>query len=154
MYVLSGCEIWAELRDLQLLKGSLVIIGILTVACSFLTISRKDVRPSVVPYEGAPVTVTIRKGVLVIANNGIDDIYFQIFPTEILPVIEWAPCIAPETCPAEQQVSPGGEKRIALKTIVRNDTESITLFWWRYLEKKPGASVPPLEMEEIQVILP
>jgi hypothetical protein len=91
---------------------------------------------------------------MVIANNGSDDIYFLIFPTEILPVIEWAPCIAPETCPAEQLIRPGEEKQIAVKTIVRNDTESMTLFWWRYLEKKPGASVPPLKMEEIEVLLP
>lgn len=137
-----------------MLKGLLVIFGVLTVACSSLTISRKDVEPSIVPYEGAPVTVTIRSGTLIIANNGLDDIYIRVFPTDILPVIEWAPCIAPETCPAEQHIRPGEEKQIALKTIVRNDTESITLFWWRYLEKKPGASVPPLEMEEIEVMLP
>lgn len=62
--------------------------------------------------------------------------------------------MAPEVCPAEQQVNPGEEKQIALKTIVDDDTQSITLFWWRYLEKRPGASVPPMEMEELEVMMP
>lgn len=136
------------------MKGLLALFGILTVACSASTSSMKNVTPTVVPYEGAPVTVTIQWNVLVIANNSPESIYYRIFPSEILPVIEWAPCIAPETCPADQQISSGEERRIALKTIIRNDTESITLFWWRYLEKMPGASVPPLEMEELEVMIP
>jgi hypothetical protein len=139
---------------LKLLKGLLVVFGSLILACSALTISGGNATPAIVPYAGAPVTVSIRSGRLVIANNSPESIYFRVFPTDILPVIEWAPCIAPETCPAEQHIGPGEGKQIGLKTIVRNDTESITLFWWRYLEKKPGASVPPMEMEELELRIP
>ena len=137
-----------------LLKGLLVAFTLLIEGCSVIPTSKDNVTPFIIPFEGAPVTVTIHNDRLVIANNRPDIIYYRIFPTEILPVIEWSPCMAPEVCPAEQQVNPGEEKQIALKTIVGDDTQSITLFWWRYLEKRPGASVPPMEMEEIEAMMP
>ena len=137
-----------------LLKGLLVVITLLMAGCSVVPLSKDNGTPIVIPFEGAPVTVTIQNDRLVIANNRPDIIYYRIFPTEILPVIEWSPCMAPEVCQAEQQVNPGEEKQIALKTIVGDDTQSITLFWWRFLERQPGASVPPMKMEELEVMMP
>ena len=135
-------------------NGLLAILGLFLVGCSLIAGSDEVATPLVIPFEGAPVTAVVEGGMLVITNNTENAIYQRIFPTDILPVIEWAPCIAPETCPAEQRIDSEGEKQIALKEIVREQTESITVFWWTYLEKVPGASIPPMEMTEISVPLP
>ena len=106
------------------------------------------------PFKGAPVKVTLDGRTLIVANHTSDTLYYVAYPSEILPVIEWAPCLAPEVCPAEQRIESGAEKRIDLRSIVAEDTEEITVFWWRFLEKEPGASIPPMEMEEIKVVVP
>ena len=137
-----------------LLNGSVAILALLLVGCSLIASSAEKATPVVIPFEGAPVTAAIDGKMLVIANNSKNAIYHRIFPTDSLPAIEWAPCIAPETCPAEQRIDSGDVQRITLREIVREQTESITVFWWTYLEKAPGASVPPMEMAEISVPLP
>jgi hypothetical protein len=117
--------------------------------------SLRDKATSVVnPFVGAPVTAAIDGKTLIIANNTDETVYHLVLPTDILPVIEWAPCLAPEACPAEQRIEPGDEKRIAINSVVREETESITVFWWGYLKKLPGTSIPPMEMDEIVVPLP
>ena len=100
------------------------------------------------------MTVTLDGQTLIIANHTLDTIYHLAFPSEILPAIEWAPCLAPEVCPAEQQIGSGAEKRIELRSIAAEGTEEITVFWWRFLKKLPGASIPPMELEEIIIELP
>ena len=137
-----------------LVKLSAAAIGLLLVSCSLASGSQEETAPVLSPFRDAPVTATIDGKVLVITNNTEKSIHYQIFPTEILPVIEWAPCIAPDNCPAEQKIDSGDEKRIAVKSIAGEETEYITVFWWTYLKKVPGASVPPLEMDEFVVPLP
>jgi hypothetical protein len=105
------------------------------------------------PFKGAPVTVTLDGQILTVANHTSDTVYLLAFPSEILQVIEWAPCLAPEVCPAEQWLNPGAEKQIELRSIAAEGTKEITVFWWRFLEKEPGASVPPMDMDEIKVSL-
>ena len=125
--------------------------GVMMVGCSLVG----GKTPVVIrPYEGAPVTAAVDGRTLIVANNMTKRIYLRVFPTDILAVIEWAPCIAPETCPDNQAIDPGGEKNIKVGDIARDETESITVYWWRYLEKAPGASVPPMEMDEIVVFIP
>ncbi len=143
-----------ELKNRLFPNGLIAILVLLLVGCSLVACSTEKVEPVVVPFEGAPVTATVDGKTLIIANNSENVIYLRVFPTDILPVIEWAPCIAPETCPVEQRLDSGSEKRIKLREIVREQTVSITVFWWTYLEKLPGASVPPMEMDEIEVRLP
>jgi len=143
-----------DVRVRHLLIGLVAILGLLIAGCSLITGSDERAAPVSFPFAGAPVTAAVDGKVLVITNNTENAIYHRIFPTDILPAIEWAPCIAPETCPAEQRIDSGGENRINLREIVREQTESITVFWWIYLEKAPGATVPPLEMDEISVPLP
>jgi hypothetical protein len=133
---------------------SLVTIGLLIVGCSFGTALGGKATVVVSPFEGAPVTAGVDGRTLIVTNNMQNRIYHRVFPTDILPAIEWAPCIAPETCPADQEIDPGDEKRVKVSDIIREETESITVYWWRYLEKAPGASVPPLELDEIVVLLP
>jgi len=108
----------------------------------------------VFPAEGAAVTATVDRGKLTLTNNSLNTIYFRIFPTEILPVIEWAPCIAPEVCPAEETIEPGSKTQIPLRNIIEDNTESITVFWWRFLDKQPGATIPPMALEEFVIELP
>ncbi|GMQ78662.1 MAG: hypothetical protein BMS9Abin02_1189 [Anaerolineae bacterium] len=133
---------------------SLVVIGLLIVGCSFDIGLGRKATVVVSPFEGAPVTASVDGKTLVVTNNVSKRIYHRVFPTDILPAIEWAPCIAPETCPADQGIDPGDEKRIKVSDIKREETESITVYWWHYLEKAPGASVPPMEFDEIVVFLP
>lgn len=140
-------------RARSLLTGTAAIIGLLLIGCALTACSDDEATAVVIPFEGAPVTAAIEGKILVITNDSEDVIYHRIFPTDILPVIEWAPCIAPETCPTELRIDPGEEKQTALGSIVREGTESITVFWWTYLEKAPGASVPPMEMHEMSVPL-
>lgn len=128
--------------------------GLLLLALAIVAGCQGRSATIIAPYAGAPVTVSVDGRQLVISNNTANTIYFRSFPTEILPAIEWAPCIAPEVCPVEQRIGSGEAKEIALKTIVRDGTESITVYWWRYLEKRPRASVPPMEMAEIKMALP
>ncbi len=59
------------------------------------------------PFKGAPVTVTLNGRTLIVANHTSDNLYYVAYPSEILPVIEWAPCLAPELCPAEQRIESG-----------------------------------------------
>ena len=143
-----------DVRIRFLLNGLAVAFGLLLAGCSLIAGSHEKATTVVIPFEGASVTAAVDGKMLVITNNSEKPIYHFIFPTDFLPVIEWAPCITPESCPAEHRIDSGDEKRIALRTIVREQTESITVFWWTYLEKLPGATVPPLEMVEIIVPLP
>lgn len=131
-----------------------VLIGILLAGCSSIGSTRQSGEATVFPAEGAAVTATVNLGKLTLTNNSPDTIYFRIFPTEILPVIEWAPCIAPEVCPAEATLDPGSKTQIPLRTIVEDRAESITVFWWRFLDKRPGASIPPMALEEFVIELP
>jgi hypothetical protein len=137
-----------------LVNGIAVVFGVLLVGCTLVSGFRDKATPVVNPFVGAPVTAAVDGKMLVITNNSEEAIYHLVFPTDILPAIEWAPCIAPETCPADQKIDPGGEKRIDHEVIVRKQTQSITVFWWIYLEKAPGASVAPIEMDEIRVPVP
>ena len=129
----------------------LAATGVLIAGCSFVGAEGTVV---IKPHEGAPVTVSVDGKSLIVTNNMSKRIYLLVFPTDVLPAIEWAPCIAPETCPADQTIEPGEEKRYRVKDIVRKETEAITVFWWHYLEKLPGASLPPMELDEIVVLLP
>lgn len=136
------------------LDEMIAILGLLLISGAMVACANEKAAPVVLPFEGAPVTAVVDGKMLFIANNSEHTIYLQIFPTDILPVIEWAPCIAPETCPDEQRIDPRSEKRINLRDIVRDQTVSITVFWWIYLEKAPGATVAQIKMDEIVVPLP
>jgi len=131
-----------------------VVLGLLLLSGALLSCARRTSPPVIYPATGAPLTAAIDGKTLLITNNSDQTIYHRIFPTDILPVIEWAPCLAPEVCPAEQTIHPGEQQRIALKSITRDATESITVFWWIYLDKLPGASIPPMEMKEFELPLP
>ena len=143
-----------DVRNQWLAMGLAVCCGLLLIGCSLTTSLREKATPVVYPFVGAPVTAAIDGKTLIVANDSDETIYHVVFPTDILPVIEWAPCLAPEACPTEQRIDPGDEVRVAVSSIVREETESITVFWWLYLEKLPGASIPPMEMDEIVVHLP
>jgi hypothetical protein len=142
----------AEAR--YVLSGLLAAFGLLLTSCSSIEGSPGETTPLVSPDKGAHVTASFDGEMLVINNNTPHTIYHLVLPTEVLPAIEWAPCIAPEVCPVEQRIDSGDEKRIALRTIVRERSESITVFWWHFLEKRPGATIPPMELNEFEVDLP
>lgn len=127
----------------------LIIVGLAVAGCS-----RSSSPPKTYPTSDSLVTAAIDGGSFTLSNNSDKTIYHRVFPTEILPVIEWAPCLAPETCPKEEKIDPGDSKRISLRSVVGDATESITIFWWIYLDKVPGASIPPMEMNEFVLPLP
>ena len=131
-----------------------VLLAIATVLIGGCSIVGEKEPVIISPYESAPVTASVDGKSLIVTNNKSKPVYIRVFPTDILPAIEWAPCIAPETCPVDQTIEPGTGKQYKVNDIIREETESITVFWWHYLEKRPGASVPPMELDEILVRLP
>lgn len=131
-----------------------MVVAFLLTGCVLASEPAATGTGKVLPFEGALVTVTLDGQTLIIANHTTETVYHLVLPSETLPFIEWAPCLAPEVCLAEQRIDAGAEKRIELPGIAAEGTDEITVFWWRFLEKEPGASIPPLELEEITVVLP
>lgn len=106
-------RIIVDVRLQFLLNELAAAFGLLLVGCPLIAGSHEKATPVVIPYEGAPLTAAVDGEMLVIVNNSENTLYHRIFPTDILPAIEWAPSIAPERCPAEQRIDFGHEKRIA-----------------------------------------
>jgi hypothetical protein len=131
-----------------------VVASLLLLCLAMLSCSQEKPLPQVYPAADSPLTAAVDGRALIVTNNSDQSVYYLVFPTDILPVIEWAPCLAPETCPAEQTLDPGQARQLTVRSIIRDGTESITVFWWIYLERVPGASIPPMEMKEFIVPLP
>jgi hypothetical protein len=87
--------------------------------------------PAIYPDANAPVVVTITSpDEFTISNHSAAPVYTQVFPTELLPLIDWAPCPSLDAC-AGQSIAPGASRTIAFADIAERDTESITVFWWQ-----------------------
>lgn len=107
--------------------------------------------PILYPKAGAPVTVALDSETLLVTNHSSRPIYYTIFPTEILPLIEWAPCWHPDQCPDETPIPPDGERQLPLSGIIEKKTESVTFFWWTIPDNQAEL---PFMVEEFQVLLP
>ena len=92
---------------------------------------------AIYPDSSAPVRVTVlSRDEFTISNHSALPIYYQVFPTELLPLIDWAPCESDETC-RQIQISPSQIMTFQFESIAERDTESISIFWWQR-ESDPG----------------
>ena len=110
--------------------------------------------PIIASQPGASVTVTLSGDELIVANNTAGPIYQRIFPSEILPFIEWAPCWRPEQCPEEKPIAAGEARTFSLKSIAERDTEAITLFWWSMPGPQEVGPQAGFDMKQIEIELP
>ena len=131
-----------EVRNSKSIALYLLLLLFL-VAC----IDNTPAEPIIAPEPGAPVTATLTGDEMVVANNTAEPIYQRIFPSEILPFIEWAPCWYPEQCPDEKPIAAGKSQTFSLKAIQERDTEAITIFWWPLPGPQTGIDINEIELE-------
>ena len=107
-----------------------------------------------VDHSGA-VAITVSSTELIISNNSPYPIYHEIFPNELLRLIEWGPCENPSECP-ELRTDPEDVKRYDLHSLVYEDERHFTVFWWHLSEPEAGLilSSKELGVEWIEVELP
>jgi hypothetical protein len=101
----------------------------------------------VFPHDGAPVTAHILRDDLVVANHRPNEIFHVIFPSEILPLIEWAPCWEPDRCDESLRIGPDGSKTYSIASLKEEETRELSLFWWEliYDETLSGYRWPEAE---------
>lgn len=102
--------------------------------------------------SGEPVSVIVSGDELIITNNTTSAIYYVVFPQEILPLIEWAPCQHPADC-AEIKIEAGQSVQLSLHIIADANTTIITVFWWHLIEKTDGSGYynPDLTSLDIEI---
>lgn len=128
----------------------LALVSVLVSSCTSSLWRTGPAAPILRPYANAPVTMEIAASALTISNNTEDVIYHVVFPVEILPRIEWAPCRAADRCSPELKIEPGAQKIYRLDSIVDEGTEEIVVYWWKLLKNADGGYEPP-EIEEVRV---
>ncbi|MCH7663736.1 MAG: hypothetical protein IH859_07695 [Chloroflexi bacterium] len=98
--------------------------------------------PTVIyPNSSAVVQVTVlSREKFALSNHSALPIYYQVFPTELLPLIDWAPCETDESC-REIQILPSQSLTFRFDDTAQRDTESISVFWWQR-ESDPGQHNP------------
>ena len=98
--------------------------------------------PTIVyPDSSAVVQVTvISKDEFTLSNHSALPVYHQVFPTELLPLIDWAPCETDETC-RQIQILPSQSLTFRFEEVAERATISITVFWWQR-ESDPGQHNP------------
>ena len=87
-----------------------------------------------------------------IKNIGSQDLYYQIIPSEVLPLIEWAPCDAPAAC--DNLLESGEEIQFALNDLRDKDTVELSFFWWHLLEQQDSGAYYVVDMGGWMVKLP
>ena len=79
--------------------------------------------------EREVISAWLENDQLHISNNSDKDIYYEVFPEEMLALIEWAPCDDILTC-QDQRLKPEDKVSIPIGQIVTKDTRRITVFYW------------------------
>ena len=103
--------------------------------------------PVIAPYPGAPLEVLLAADTLSLTNNTSTPIYHFIVPSELLPVIEWAPCSHPDVCSPEITLAAGATQSFLLANLLQEDTEMLSVFWWQLDEQ----SSPQVEWIEVRI---
>lgn len=102
----------------------------------------------------SPVQVTVlTSDEFSILNNTLAPIYYQQFPTEVLPLIDWAPCQLLEDC-QNIEILPGNAKTFLFSDIQDRGSESISLFWWHISEDQGEPNPDYFYPQEINIPIP
>jgi len=106
--------------------------------------------PVIAPYPGAPVEVLLTADTLSVTNNTSTPIYHFIVPSEMLPVIEWAPCSSPDRCSPDVTIPASATHSFLLADLLREETVMLSVFWWQ-LDEEEGQSSPQVEWIEVRI---
>jgi hypothetical protein len=76
-----------------------------------------------------------------LTNSTEDTLYYFFLPTNLVPIVDWVPCITPSAC--TDRVMPRGRVAIAYQDFwwLKNEGSyaNITIFWWR-LHRQPDGT--------------
>lgn len=111
--------------------------------------------PTVIyPAASAPVQIIVLStDEFVVTNHTLAPIYYQLFPTEILPLIDWASCESPAAC-QDVQILPEQSKTFPFSGIQDKGSESISLFWWHILEDQGQPNPDYFSPQHIEIPIP
>ena len=102
---------------------------------------------AVYPDSSSPVQVNVlSREQFSISNHTALPIYYQVFPTELLPLIDWAPCHTDESC-QNIQIPPSESLTFQFENVAERDSESITVFWWQRASD-PGQHNPEYQIPQ------
>ena len=109
-----------------------LVIGLIFFAVSCTAVSPPSPPPTAVyPTSDAPVRVRVLSAESFrIENHTSAPIYYQIFPSAILPLIDWAPCSTIEEC-MDVRILPGEHLEMPFVSVVDTPGEQVALFWWQ-----------------------
>lgn len=117
-------------------RGAIHFISIFLASfflCSCDSFESSSNYPLLYPNSDATVYISVlSQDDFSITNNSNAPIYYQTFPTELLPLIDWAPCESKEICKSIQ-ILPNNSITLLIGTIRDYHSESISIFWWQIL---------------------
>jgi hypothetical protein len=64
-----------------------------------------------------------------LSNHTNAPVYYVIYPSEILPRIEWYPCNHPDRCGGEF-IEVNSSVTLDIHQLAEVDTETLAIFWW------------------------
>ena len=122
-------------RETQLQIRWLVFASLIsfTIAGSLIGCQPGRIRPSNI--EG-PISVRVADSEITLSNHTDATAYYVIYPSEILPRIEWYPCNHPERC-GESFIEVDTSVTLDIHNIAEKNTETLAIFWW-HLEATNG----------------
>lgn len=111
--------------------------------------------PTVIyPAASAPVQITVLSpDQFAVTNHTLAPIYYQLFPTELLPLIDWASCESPAAC-QDVQILPEASISFPFSTIKDKGSESISLFWWHIFEDQGQPNPDYFSPQHIEIPIP
>jgi hypothetical protein len=111
------------------LTSLLILLGFIFSGCAASPLA--GFTPSAYFSLNQDVSISVvSPSVFQISNDTEAPIYTMIFPTELLPLIDWAPCETLETC-AGTGIPAGNSREFNFETFVDGDTDLLTIFWWQ-----------------------
>ena len=109
-----------------------------------------SVDTSGVEREG--ISAWVEDDQLHLSNNSDKDIYYEVFPEEMLALIEWAPCEDVQAC-QDQRLMPEEKVSLPIKRITTKDTLRITVFYWHLEAHETGQRFQVTNMSSIDLDL-
>lgn len=106
------------------------LASFLLLSCNS-SISAVPIPTAIYPGSSAPVQVTVLSSdQFTINNQTAVPIYYQVFPTDLLPLIDWAPCESDKTC-LQIIILVSQSITLQFESVAGRDTQSISIYWWQ-----------------------
>ena len=128
----------------KIARRSIAVIFILAVAPFLGGCSSSETAnnyPKSYPNTDALVYLSVNsEDEFSINNSTAAPIYYQTFPTELLPLIDWAPCENKKSCKSIQ-IMPNSSITLQIDSIRDYHSESLSVFWW-HISRDDGSPNP------------